>query len=118
MATILPATPGVDPLSRLERLPYRPAKASLKNLDETAWRRSVGGALSAAFKLAGLSQKEVAAETGRDQAQVARWVSGAENAPLGVLFAVEALRGPLVIALAGLADDIDVTTTISVRRRA
>jgi len=116
MATTVSPGPAARHLDCLD-VPLRPAKARLNSI-ELSWLPKIGAALRRAFQLANLSQKEVAALIGRDTAQVARWLSGQERPQFDVLFAVEALRGPLVIALAGLADDIDVTTTISVRRRA
>jgi hypothetical protein len=105
------------PLSRLETVVRHSAKADLKNL-EIEWKQAVGRALVRAFAMAGLSQKEVAAFTGRDPGQVARWCAGTESAPLAALFAVEVLRQPMVIALAGLAEGngVEVTTQIIVRR--
>lgn len=117
MATILPSSPAPRHLDRLENLRPSPAKADLNNLDP-GWRARVGAAIARAFQLAGLSQKEAAAAVGHDQAQVARWLSGQERPQFDALFAVEALRAPLVIALAALAEDIDVTTTITIRRSA
>lgn len=116
MATTLRAFDALCHLDRLESLPLRPAKADLKNLDD--WRARIGAAVARAFQFAGLSQKEAAAAVGHDQAQVARWISGAERPQMDALFAVEALRGPLVIAFAGLSEDIEITTTIAIRRSA
>lgn len=117
MAAILQQSAAPRHLDRLENLSRRQAKADFKEIDEV-WRQRVGGAIARAIQLAGLSQKEAAAACGRDQAQVARWVNGGERPQMDALFAVEALRGPLVIALAQLADDIEVTTTIAIRRTA
>lgn len=66
----------------------------------------------------GWNLDEFAQAVDRDPRQVARWIAGKENPQFHAMFAVEPLRGPLVIALAALADDIDITTTISIRRRA
>lgn len=104
-------------LDRLEIPAPRPAKADLKDL-ENPWRLSVGRAVARAIQLAGLSQKEAAALVGRDQAQLQRWTTGAERPQLDALFAVDVLREPLVIALAALSEDIEITTQIAIRRRA
>lgn len=64
------------------------------------------------------SFKEFADRIGCHPDQVSRWIEGKERPQLDAIFAVPALRGPLVIALAALAEDIDVSTTITVRRRA
>ena len=92
------------------------AKA-LKNLEDRPWREQIGRAIERAISIAGLSQKEAAALLDRDQAQVARWVSSTERPQLDAIFAVPVLRGPIVIALAELSQDIDVVTQITVTRR-
>lgn len=92
------------------------AKADLKNL-EKVWREEIGRAIQRTFAMAGVSQKEGAALLERDQAQVARWIAGAERAQIDTLFAVDALRHHLIIALAELAGAaVEVTTQIRVRR--
>lgn len=103
-------------LDRLEGLRPRMAKA-LKNLEDRPWREQIGRAIERAISIAGLSQKEAAALLDRDQAQVARWVSSTERPQLDAIFAVPVLRGPIVIALAELSQDIDVVTQITVTRR-
>lgn len=88
------------------------AKANL-NLHE---RVELGQAVQRCFALAGLSQKEAAALVQRDPAQIARWIAGAERAPIEVIFAVAILRRPLVIALAELAGEgVSVVTEIRVK---
>jgi len=100
-------------LDTLENLRPAMAKADLKKV-EPSWRTQIGRAIQRCFALAGLTQKEAAAKVDRDQAQVARWCSGAERAQFDALFAVEELRGPLVVALAELAG-VEVDTVIRVR---
>jgi transcriptional regulator with XRE-family HTH domain len=104
---------GARHLDRFETVPLRPAKADLKKVD-------VGPIVARTFQLAGLSQKEAAALIGRDQAQIARWVSGAERVQLDALLAVEALRTPFIVALAETAagSGVAVETSITVRRTA
>jgi len=92
------------------------AKAGLRKTEEGALL--VGRALQRAASLLGWSLKELAAAVNRDPRQVARWIGGAERAPLDVLWDVADLRQPLVIALAESCEDIDVVTEIRVRRRA
>ena len=101
-------------LSRLESPRKVMAKADLKKVED--WRGSIGKAVARAFSLANVSQKEAAALLGRDQGQVARWISGAERAQLDTLFACEALRQSLVIALAELAEGVTIETTVTIRR--
>jgi transcriptional regulator with XRE-family HTH domain len=95
------------------------AKADLKEIEVDPKRR-VGQAVERAFKLANLSQKEVAAKLGHnDSAQVNRWIAGTERPQFDALFAIESLRAPIVIALAEMAGEgVEVTTHISVRRTA
>jgi predicted XRE-type DNA-binding protein len=105
-----------SPLSRLETVVRRPAKANLKNLD--VWKVMVGTAVQRCFSLAGLTQKEAAALVNVDQAQVARWIAGKERPQLDALFAAEALRQPLVQALAELAEaEIVVTVRLKASSR-
>lgn len=94
------------------------AKAEL-TIREQGDRIAIGHVLARCFALAGLSQKEVAGLVDRDHAQVARWVSGAERPPFDRLFAVLALRQPLVIAFAEyVGTGVDVVTEIRLRKTA
>jgi transcriptional regulator with XRE-family HTH domain len=99
------------------------AKADLKKV-ETTFRADIGRVVAKARQSLGWSQKELvdavelATAEHRDVAQVSRWESGTERPQFDVLWSVEALRGPLVIALASLSDQIDVVTEIRVRRPA
>lgn len=103
---------------RLENLRPVMAKADLKNLEEP-WRVQIGRAIRRACSLVGWSQKEVAGKIGRDEAQLARWIAGVERAQFDVLFAIEELRQPLVVAFAELAGTgVEITTEIRIRRTA
>lgn len=94
------------------------AKADLRNPDQDdAVRTWIGTAINAARLMMGWNLDEFAQAVGRDPRQVARWISGKETPQLHAMFAVPAFRGPLVIALAGLSEDIEVTTQIAIRRR-
>jgi transcriptional regulator with XRE-family HTH domain len=92
------------------------AKATLKELDTPDYRALIGRCLDRARCLVGWSKKELAAALGKDEGQVCRWMDGKERPHLDALFAVAVLRGPLVIALAEITADVDVVTTITVRR--
>ena len=96
----------------------RMAKSDLRKAEIPDWRADVGQAIERMRLLARLSLKELAALIVRDERQVARWIAGSERPQLDALFAVAALRQPLVIALAELAqaDGVDVVTQITVRR--
>jgi transcriptional regulator with XRE-family HTH domain len=94
-------------------------KADLRKSEIAHWKGDVGHAIERMRLLAGFaSLKELAAAIGRDERQVARWIAGTERPQFDALFAVAALRAALVIALAELADGVDVVTSITVRRRA
>jgi DNA-binding transcriptional regulator YiaG len=90
------------------------AKADLRKPEP--WREHVGQAIDRCRLMCGLSLKEFADAVGRDERQVARWMTGTERPQFDALFTVEALRAPLIIALAALAEDAQIVTTISIKR--
>lgn len=94
----------------------RMAKADLRKPETPAWKARIGAAIDRTRTLARLTLKEFAGAIDRDERQVARWIAGSERPQLDAIFSVEALRGPLVIALAELSEDIAVQTTIVVRK--
>jgi transcriptional regulator with XRE-family HTH domain len=94
------------------------ATASLRKAESIDYREQIGAAVQRAASLVGWSLKELAAEVNRDPRQVARWITGQERPQLDALWEVEALRGPLVIALAELSAQVEVVTEIRVRRTA
>jgi transcriptional regulator with XRE-family HTH domain len=94
------------------------AKADLRNAETVDYREQIGKALQRATSLVGWTLKELAGKVNRDPRQVARWLSGQERAQLDVLWEVEELRGPLVLALAELSQQAEVVTTISLRMTA
>lgn len=107
-----------DPRKRLDDCPPRMAKADLKNLD-AFWKVHVGKVIKRACELAGVSRKEAAALCDRDEAQIARWVSGAERPQIDVFLKADRLRQPLIQAFAELGGDgIEVETIVRLRRRA
>jgi hypothetical protein len=83
-------------------------------------RREIGRAIERALQLAAMTKQDVsfAMGYGTNQAPISNWISGKETPQFAKLFSVEPLRAPLVIALAELAHDIEVSTTIVVRRKA
>lgn len=102
------------------------AKADLKKV-EADYRKQVGECIRRARKTVDWTLKELGASiekaTGRkpdsvDTAQLSRWEAGTERPHFDALFAVEALRGPLVIQLAGLSREIEIRTEILIRRSA
>lgn len=118
MARTLPEPTSAAHVERLETARPVMAKADLKKNDRP-WREQIGRAIQRTFSLAGVSQKEAAALLDRDQAQIARWTSGAERPQVDALFAVDSLRQPLLLALAELAGEgVDIETVVRIRRRA
>jgi len=95
------------------------AKASLPDIrktDQGDWREQIGRAIR---RVRGeLTLKEFAAAIARDERTVSRWEDGKERPQLDAIFSVKALRGPLVVAFAEMADDVEVITEIRVRRSA
>lgn len=82
-------------------------------------KRLIGRAIGRALLLAGMEVKAAAFAMGySDHSALSRWISGVETPQFARLWTVEGLRGPLVIALAELAKDLDVQTVITLRRRA
>jgi ribosome-binding protein aMBF1 (putative translation factor) len=99
------------------------AKADLRKTEmeqEPAnWAAEIGRVVQRVRNFSGLSLKEFAAELGREERQVARWIAGTERPQFDVLFAVEAFRQPLIIALAELAGQgVEIETVVRVRRSA
>lgn len=90
--------------------------AELKKVELPDLRPLIGRAIQRAFSLAGWSQKEAAGYLERSEAQISRWIAGTERPQLDVLFGCEALRWPLIQALAALDHENEVVTEI--RRRA
>ena len=113
----VPAVP--DHLQRLENLRPEMAKVELKKL-ETHWREQIGQAIDYAISLANRTQKEVWVALGHeDGAMLGRWIAGSERPHFDKLFAIEWLRKPLVIALAGLAGQgVSLETVIRIERSA
>ena len=91
------------------------AKAEFNKVEHRDFRAEIGRAVQQALSIAGWSQKEAAGELGVDTAQVARWIAGTERPQMDRLFAIEALRWPLIQALARLDEQNEIYTEI--RRR-
>ncbi len=97
------------------------AKADLRKAEKRDWPAEVGAAIKRARLVVGWSLKEFAAalehatEKKRDERQIGRWEEGKETPQIAALFALDRLRGPLVVQLANLAHEIEVVTEIRVR---
>lgn len=94
------------------------ARAHLRKAETPDFQAQIGASVRRARQSLGWSLKEFAGAVGRDERQVGRWEDGKERAQFDVLWSVAALRGPLVIALAALSTDIEIHTTIQIRRLA
>lgn len=100
------------------------AKANLRKAETRNFQAEIGACVRAARLVLGWSLKEFTAQieraTGqkRDERQIGRWEDGKERPQFDALFAIEPLRGPLVIQLAALSEAIEVQTTIVVRKSA
>jgi len=121
MAPTVPLSP--DARHRLlSDVPVRMAKADASDVRKAdhdaddALRRAIGRAIRQVR--GALTLKEFAALVQRDERQVSRWEDGKERPHFDALFAVAALSGPLVVALAALSADIEVTQHVVIRRRA
>lgn len=94
------------------------AKATSRKLNSD-FQAQIGGCIERARLLVGWSKKELAGVLEKDEAQISRWEAGKERPQFDKLWAVPALRTPLVIALAELAKDgIEISTEIRIRRSA
>lgn len=117
MASTVARRLGIRHPMSLDIGPLRPAKANVNPVD-IDWRHAIGGAIARAVAMAGLSHKEAAAKVGADEAEFSRWLSGVRRPQMDKLFAVEELREPLIVALAGLDPlTFTVRTTIESKRR-
>lgn len=94
------------------------AKADLRKAEPEDWKPVIGRAIERTRTLCGWSLKQFADAIGRDERQIARWIVGTERPQLDAIFAVQELRGPLVIALSELSDTVSVETTITIKKRA
>jgi len=94
------------------------AKADLQDIRKADidWKLAIGRAIERVMGT--LLLKEFADLIHRDERQVKRWIDGKERPQFDAIFAVDRFRGPLVIALAELAHDVEVETTITIRRTA
>lgn len=94
------------------------ASAHVRKAD--TWKADAGRAVDRARKLLGWTLKEFAVAVDRDERQCARWFDGTDRPQLDAIFSVPELRRVFLVAMAQEAgdDQIEVTTTITIRRRA
>jgi hypothetical protein len=97
------------------------AKASLPEIRKAEMARlwvKWGGCIDEVRGVFRLTLQQFAAELGKDERQVARWVEGKERPQIETVLAVDRFQGAMVIALARLASGVEVDTVIHVRRSA
>lgn len=95
----------------------RMAKASLpevRKADPEILKAQIGEAIRRTR--GALSLKEFADLIDRDERQVARWEKGEDRPQLDAIFAVPALQSRLVEQLAALTENVEIVTTITIRR--
>lgn len=112
MGTMVQEQPARRHRMSLESVSGRMAKVDLKPLENRDFRSEIGRAIERALSIAGLTKKETAAAVGVDQAQLSRWIAGTERPQFDTLMAVDALRWPLIQALASLDERVQVVTEI------
>jgi hypothetical protein len=96
----------------------RMAKAELVDVRkaDVDWKLQMGKVIE---RVQGpLLLKEFADAIDRDERQVKRWIDGKERPHFDAIFAVDRFRTRLVVALAELSHDVDITTTLTIRRTA
>lgn len=92
--------------------------SSLRKSESAQFSAQLGACIEQVRSVCGLTLEEFSDALNRDARQIAKWIKAEERPQLETVLAVERFRGPLLIALAGLATDVDVRTTITVRRTA
>lgn len=111
-STLAKAAVSSHPLSL--DVPRRMAKADVQKMD-IDWAKAIGAAVERAIAMAGWSQKEAAAQIDVDAAEFAKWIKGDRRPQFDKLFAVEALQGPLILALGRLSQTTEVIAHVRVR---
>jgi hypothetical protein len=93
------------------------AKAGLPEVRKTdlePWRVRFGGVVR--IVRGTLSLKEFADAIDRDERQIARWESGEDRPQFDAIFAVDRFQAPLIAAMAGLSECVEVETVVRIRR--
>lgn len=78
---------------------------------------ALGGCIAEVQRVHGLTLEQFAYQLGMDERQLSRQMSGKERPQLEKVFAIEAFRAPLVIALAKLSAGVQVDTVITLTTR-
>lgn len=94
-------------------------RKALRKAEINPFYVELGGCIEEVRRVSGMGLEEFATAIGKnDPRQVARQIKGEERPQIEVVFAVQKFRGPLVVALARLASDVELFTEIRVRRSA
>lgn len=116
MADMVQLAVATAPLERPQKGAVM-AKATLR-FPQNDYYATLGSCIEEVRRVHGLTLKEFACEVGKHERQIAQQIAGQERPQLEAVFAVERFRGALVIALARLSADVEVTTEIRVRKTA
>jgi hypothetical protein len=90
-------------------------RASLPKGEGVNFLQEIGACLDYARRDVGWNHDQLAFALKKDSKQVGRWIRGEERTQVDVVFGVEELRQPFVIALAHLAA-CEIETTVRIRR--
>ncbi len=94
------------------------AKADVRTPDirpEAECMALIGVAIQRAVSRVGWTNKEAAAKVGVDDAEFGKWLSGNRRPHFDRLMALDALRWPLICALADILDTADEIVTLKKR---
>lgn len=94
------------------------AKADVRSPDtapHSAVMSLIGAAIQRAVLKVGWSNKEAAAKVGVDDAEFGKWLSGNRRPHFDRLMALDALRWPLICALADILETADEVVTLKKR---
>jgi hypothetical protein len=94
------------------------AKAGIRSADTNAYYAELGACMKAVMRACDLSLEEFAYALKKDERYIARQLTGEDKPQIDAVFAVERFRAPLVIALAALSNEIEVTTQLTYRKSA
>jgi hypothetical protein len=89
---------------------------ALRVADVNPHYAKLGACMAEVQRFLGLSLKEFAFCLKKNERQVARQMLGKERPQLEAVLAVDRFQGPLVIALARIAQGVEVETVLHVRR--
>jgi len=110
------AAPAHVLLSDVRPVMAKVHSSAVRNADSAQLFAQLGACIEDVRCDAKLTLDEFAHALGKDDRQVARWIKGEDRPQLETVFAVERFRAPLLVALAGLAPEIRIVTTLTFER--